>query len=234
VSIDVAALLDQLAANDPQVAAAAARALAASIPLTGRPPAQLLAAIALPAGLPAEPVLDLARAWQRPDMSGAALDELRDSTDSAIRERFAWLLKTVLAQEHASRAIAVLLDQSEAAQVRRWLLEGIERLVFSQSLGWSQLADVVTMLASAEAPVLRAGLAGLLSALPWRARSQQILESLLSDADAEVVAAAGHTLAGHPDAVRSLPSGVLENLRTHTNPLVRYVAAELDAAMTGN
>jgi ATP phosphoribosyltransferase regulatory subunit HisZ len=111
-----------LASADARVAAHAAEALlAAAVTLSGAPPAQLLAAIIMPVELPQASILNLARAWPRPEMSRATLDALRQTTDQRVRERLAWLLKTVLAPEHGSEAIDRVLDHAEDDEVRLWV-----------------------------------------------------------------------------------------------------------------
>ncbi|HEY6392101.1 MAG TPA: hypothetical protein VIX89_12530 [Bryobacteraceae bacterium] len=225
-------LFRNLAASDPKVAAASAEALlGSSCPLTGVPPPELLQAMTVGAGLPDDSLLNLARAWSRAEMSRAALDALHRSATAQDKERFAWLLKTVLAVEDAPEAIVCVLDSAEDARVRRWVLEGLERLAFGGFLGWEQLDSVVAALALERTPALRLGLASVLMALAWRPDNVHLLEPLLSDSHAEVVTAAARTLQGHPDAVRRLNPDVLDRLRIHTNPWIRHSAQELDEAL---
>lgn len=222
--------ITDLAATDASVAAHAADALmSSSAPLAGAPPAQLLSAIIMPTGLPHASILNLARAWSRPEMSRATLDALRRTTNARERARLAWLLKMVLAAEHGAEAIDLVKDGGENDEVRLWMLEATERLVFGGSLGWTQLADVVAMLAGSRNPTLRSKLPSLLMALPWRPENILLLEPLLLEDDPDVVSAAAHTLAGHPDAVRQLRPATLERLRHHSNPRMRHGGAELDA-----
>jgi hypothetical protein len=164
-------------------------------------------------------------------MSRATLDAIRQTTHLGERERLAWLLKTVLAPEHASEAISRILDRAEADEVRLWIVEAVERLIFGGSIGWDQLGGVIAMLAQSPSPALRAKLASVLTALPWRATNVQWLEPLLRDADPEVVSSAAHTLARHPDATRQLRPLTLEQLRANPNSLIRHAAASLDAAL---
>jgi hypothetical protein len=229
---DVERWIVELAEADERVASSAAEALLHSPKsLLGEPPAQLLSAVMSPIGLPTASILNLARAWSRPEMSRATLDALRRAADLRERERLAWLLKTVLAAEHGREAIKWVMDDAENDEVRRWIFEAIERLVFGGHLGWDELADVVTMAAGSRHATLRAALSALLTALPWRSANIHLLEPLLNDADPDVVSAAAHTLAGHPDAVRQLQPRTLEELRRHTNPRIRHGAAELDASL---
>jgi hypothetical protein len=78
---------------------------------------------------------------------------------------------------------------------------------------------------------LRAEVASLLTALPWRASNGPRLCVLLEDDDPEVIAAAAHTLAGHPEAAMLVPAELLASLRAHPNPWVRHVALELELAL---
>ena len=110
-------------------------------------------------------MLNLARAWSRVEMSRAMLDALAGAVGSEDKEQAAWLLKTVLAAEHRGEAIERVRWREEA-QVWRWLLEGLERLMFGAVVGWTEPRPVVERLVEG-APALRS-VAGLLSALPWR------------------------------------------------------------------
>ncbi len=225
-------LVHKLGAADESVAAQAAEALLSSPDsLSGDPPVELVMAITRPVGLPSAPILNLARAWSRPEMSRATLRALRQATAPRERERLAWLLKTVLAAEHYPEAIERALEPAESPDVRRWLVEAIERLAFARLVGWDELADVVTMLTISSSPTLRAALPSLLMALPWRSTNTRLLEPLLRDSDPGVVSAAAHTLAGHPEAVRELDPKLLDLLQRHRNPRIRYGATELAAAL---
>src|SRR5262249_23287353 len=118
-------------ATDRSRAVAAVEALLSSdAALVGSPPAELTAALIRGDATLDQPFLDLARAWSRPEMSRAMLDALAAAETVDEREQAAWLLKTVLAVEHAPEAIARVLDTRDDAQVRRWLVEALERLVF--------------------------------------------------------------------------------------------------------
>jgi hypothetical protein len=217
--------------NPSRVASAAEALLRSGASLEGAPPGQFVAAL-VESGPETEPaLLNLARAWSRVEMSRAMLDALSGAATCDEKEQVAWLLKTVLADEHCGEAIDQVLDSHEEPQVRRWLLEALERMTFAGVLGWEQLEPVVSVLASEREPVLRAGLAGLLTALPWRASNAQLLEPLLLDDHYEVVSAAVHTLARYPEAARTLDAKILAHLRAHANPMVRQSVAVLEESI---
>jgi hypothetical protein len=219
------------AAEPARVAEAAQTLLDSGASLEGAPPPQLVATL-LERGSEIEaPLLNLARAWSRVEMSRAMLDALSGAVGSEDKEQAAWLLKTVLAAEHSGEAIERVLDGREEAQVRRWLLEGLERLTFGAVVGWAELGPVVERLAGESAPALKAGVAGLLSALPWREESVGVLRWMLEDENAEVVSAAAHTLARHPEAVSGLDPGILERLRRDSSSMVRASGAVLAKAI---
>ena len=221
-------------ADRAQLEAAAARLLTGDAALTGAPPPRLIAVLTEDNTTLDEPLLHLVRAWSRPEMSRALLDALIAAPTVDARRQAGWLLKSVLAVEHRGEAIDRVLDTDEDAEVRRWLIEALERFVFGDALGWDELDPVVTALAGERAGVLRAGLALLLSTLPWRASNTALLEPLLLDDCHEVVSAAAHTLARHPEAVATLPPETLDRLRVHTNAMMRRCAAVLEASLRPN
>lgn len=214
-----------------EVAAAAEALLRSSAPLAGAPPSELLEAVARAPAPARDALLELARAWERPAMSRAALDALSRAAGRGEREQLAWLLKTVLAAGHAPEAALRVRDAAGDAAVRRWLLEGLTRLAFGGEVGWDALGGLVPALAADAEPAVRGGLPALLAALPWRPESAALLRPLLLDPDAEVAAAAAHTLSGRPEAAREVEPHVLAHLREHPSALVRHCAAELDAAL---
>jgi len=210
---------------------AAAALLRSDVQLAGPPPPALLSGIALGEARLHQPLLDLARAWSRPEMSRAALDAFHAAEAARERQELAWLLKTVLAVEHSPEVIARVHDDTEDMQVRRWLVEGLERLACGGALGWDELGVVVDTLAGEGSSSLREALASLLMTLPWRRENERLLATMLRDPDPIVVAAAAHTLAGYPDAVRDLDTRLLQYLRQHQNPLINQAVGELDAAL---
>jgi hypothetical protein len=205
--------------------------LSSNAALVGSPPRQFITALVNGGTSLDESFLQLACAWSRPDMSRAMLDALASVPTVREREQAAWLLKRVLAVEHSAEAIDRVLDTEEDAQVRRWLVEALERLALGADFGWDQLGPVVTLLAGERQPVLRSGLALLLSTLPWRPGNTPLLEELLLHDDHEVVSAGAYTLARHPDAVLTLQPTTLDHLRAHPNPMMRHCATLLEASI---
>jgi hypothetical protein len=210
---------------------AAIDSVLSSSPLAGPPPAQLIAAAVASPLFPDDSILNLVRAWSRPEMSRAALDALRALSTEQERERVAWLLKAALAVEHSTEAINRVLDHSENVQLRRWLLEGLERLAAAGSLGWEQLDAVIDSLAGEHHPALLSALASLLGTLPWREANLSLLEPLLHHSDYEVVSAAASTLARHPNAALRLDRKWIDHLRVHSNPMMRHSGEILDQAI---
>lgn len=213
------------------IAAAAESLLNSAASLDGPPPRQLISALIECGPATDQSLLNLARAWSRPEMSRAMLDELRGASTPGQKEQAAWLLKTVLASEQSREAIEQVLDKDEDGQVRRWLLEGLERITFGGGLGWNELTEVVSSLAGEPHPALRAGLASLLTALPWRPENAALLEPLLLDENQEVVSAAVHTLARHREAAQAVDPEILARLRVHASPIIRESATVLDESI---
>jgi hypothetical protein len=214
-----------------RVLAAAESLLNSGARLDGPPPGRLITALIEGADAVDPTLLNLARAWSRPDMSRAMLDALPAAATPDQKEQIAWLLKTVLAVEHSGEAIGRVLDSEEQPQVRRWLLEAVERMTFAGALGWDQLLPVVSLLGRERDPALRAGLASLLVALPWRPSNVLLIAPLLLDDNYEVVSAAAHTLAQHPDDARKLDTGILDHLRSHGNPMMKASASLLEQSI---
>jgi hypothetical protein len=199
--------------------------------MLGAPPNGLIRAIADGPSNDDQPLLNVACAWSRVDMSRAVLEALRGEADPARSERLAWLLKSVLATEHSTEAIAIVLDRGHSVDVRIWLAEGLERLVLGGALSWSDLDRVVDELESSHAAGLRARAASLFLSLPWRDGIAGRLAAMLDDPDSEVVAAAAHTLAMRPAAASTIAPKVIEQLRNHRDAWVRQIASELFAAI---
>jgi hypothetical protein len=218
-------------ASVASIVAAAESLLRSDIELCG-PPSPRLVKLLIESGTSIHgSLIDLVRAWSRLDMSGALLDALPHAATADQREQVAWLLKTALAMEHSDRAIEIVLDNDEPSQVRRWLLEGLERLVREGVVDVQRLVPIVSLLAAAQEPTLRAALPSFVGALPWSAASASALALLLEDDDHEVVSAAAETLAWHPDAVLTLDSRLLDRLRTHPNPMMQRSAMVLEGAL---
>jgi hypothetical protein len=193
--------------------------------LRGEPPADLIAALVTPSARPPEPVLGLARLWEREPMSAALLRHLR-AGDADARERCAWLLATLLASRQLGEAIELALDDAETPQVRRWLAEGLARLSAEGAAGWDRLGAVVDALADHPEAVLRAGALELVHSLPWSERSTEVGLARLHDPDHIVAASAVRVLADAGAAGRIDPATRRE-LREHPSPLVRELARSL-------
>jgi hypothetical protein len=227
---DPSDLLQRLGTAHQRVAAAEAL-LRLDAPLTGSPPSALISAFAQGEAHLHPPLLSLARAWPRSEMSRAVLDALHEAKDEREKEELAWVLKRVLAAEHSPEVIRLVRSAAESVEVRRWLLEGLERLAAGGALGWTELGVVVEALAEDRAASMREALASLLMTLPWRDENEALLAPLLRDPDPVVVASAARTLAGYPDAVRRIDPDLLQDLRRHGSPLINRAAADLDQAL---
>jgi HEAT repeat protein len=167
--------------------------------LRGRPPVELLTALTHLDYDVEHPVFELARVWQRDPICRALIGAFRDEPDPKLREHAAWLLKH-LGSPTAWPALAELVcDEQEPANVRRWLVEAIERLVASRALGWKEVGDLVIMLTHHPDASLRDGVVGVLAVLEGSDEKRRLLLELLRTDDDEVVLAS---------AVRALTSAL--------------------------
>jgi len=208
--------LDQRLCSPSEWTAAARQLTASDEPFTGPPPAGLLRAIARGPHAGGEPLLTVARAWSRPEMSRAALDALLAESDPESRAQLAWLVKHVLDAAHAPEVIAMVLDPQHPPEVRSWLVEGLERLVRGGALSWAELDPVVRHVERSEHPGLRIRVPSLLETLPWHDGNVPVLAALLDDADREVVLSAAHTLSMYPEAMSRLDPQRRERVRQLT------------------
>lgn len=134
-------------------------------------------------------VFELARAWDREPLCHALIASLRSESDARLREHAAWLLKH-LAAPSSWKAIADLAkSDDEPAQLRRWLLEALDRLAAGRAIGWRELGDVVTTLARDADSTLRDGVVGILVSLDRSDDKRRLLLDILRADDDEVVLA---------------------------------------------
>jgi hypothetical protein len=141
-------------------------------------------------------VFDLARAWAREPLCHALIAALRAESDPRLREHLAWLLKH-LAAPSSWKAIADLASgDEEPPQLRRWLLEALERLAAGRAIGWRELGALVTTVARSTDPSLRDGAVAILVALERSEEKRRLLLDILRvDDDETVLASAVNALA---------------------------------------
>jgi HEAT repeat protein len=163
--------------------------------LVGRPPIELLTALTdLDYDVEA-PIFEVARAWERDALARALVAALRDEPDVKLREHGAWLLKHLGSPSVLPALADMVSNEAEPPAVRRWLLEAIERLVASRSIGWREVGDLVTNFLRHSDPSLRDGVIGIIASLPKSEDKRRLLlETLRTDDDEVVLASAVHAL----------------------------------------
>jgi hypothetical protein len=213
--------------GDPMRAREAVDAIRANEGWTkGTPPSAVLAALAHVDYDAEGPVFELARAWDRHSMCTALIETLEAERDPKLREHDAWLLKH-LALPSAWEPIAALAqDEKESVGVRRWLIEGLDRLVAARAIGWHEVGELVTKLARHADATIRDGTIGILMSLEKSDDKRRVLLDILRHDDDEVViASAVHALAG------SLPveidQAIVDRLLAHPSERVQSSIKDL-------
>ena len=162
-------------------------------------------------------IFDLARAWDREPLCHSLIAALRSESDMRGREHSAWLLKH-LAAPSSWKAIADLArSDDEPVQLRRWLLEALDRLAAGRAIGWRELGDVVTEVARHPDASLRDGVVGILVSLDRSDEKRLLLLDILrADDDEVVLASAVNALANV--LPMELDPGLVERLLSHPEP----------------
>lgn len=171
-------------------------------------------------------VFELARAWDREPLCHALIASLRSESDVRLREHSAWLLKH-LAAPSSWKAIADLAkSEDEPAQLRRWLLEALDRLAAGRAIGWRELGDLVTTLAHDPDASLRDGVVGILVSLDRSEEKRRLLlEILRDDTDEVVLASAVNALASV--LPMDLDQELMNRLLGHSSPRVQRSVRDL-------
>lgn len=163
--------------------------------LRGRPPLELLMALTHLDYDVEAPIFEVARSWEREPISRALIAALRDEPEPKLREHGAWLLKHLGAPSSWPALAELVSNETEAASVRRWVLEAIERLVASRSVGWKEVGDLVNLLVRHPDASLRDGVIGVVAALDRSDDKRRVLlEILRTDDDEIVLSSAVHAL----------------------------------------
>jgi hypothetical protein len=165
--------------------------------LKGSPPPMLVAALSNVDYDADNPVFELARAWEREPMCHALVAALRGEAEPSVREHLAWLLKH-FAVPGSWKAIADIAGSNdEPAMIRRWLLEALDRLAAGRAIGWRELGDLATSVATSSTDAaLRDGVVGILVSLERSDEKRKLLlEILRADNDEVVLASAVNALA---------------------------------------
>lgn len=182
--------------HDPNTGRAAAMALRNRAHwLKGRPPVELLEALTRLDYDVEHPIFELARSWDRESLCKSLVGALRNEPDAKLREHNAWLLKHLGSPTALAAIVDTLKNEAEPPPVRRWLLEAIERLVASRSVGLRDVADVIETFVHHPDASLRDGVIGVIAALERSDEKRRLLLELLRTDDDEVVlASAVHAL----------------------------------------
>jgi hypothetical protein len=212
---------------DPDHAEAAAAELRSHPEwLRSVPPPALVAALASVDYDVEGAIFDLARAWDREPLCHSLIASMRAESEPRAREHSAWLLKH-LAAPSSWKAIADLArSDAEPAQLRRWLLEALDRLAAGRAIGWRELGDVVTTVSRHPDASLRDGVVGILVSLDRSDEKRRLLLDILRDDDDEVV------LASAVNALASvlpmeLDPGLVDRLLGHPSPRVQRSVRDL-------
>jgi hypothetical protein len=190
------------------------------------PPPALVAALANVDYDAEGAIFDLARAWDREPLCHALIAALRSETDMRVREHSAWLLKH-LAAPSSWKAIADLArSDDEPVQMRRWLLEALDRLAAGRAIGWRELGDVITAVARHPDASLRDGVVGILVSLDRSDEKRRLLLDILrADDDEIVLASAVNALASV--LPMELDPGLVDRLLGHPSPRVQRSVRDL-------
>lgn len=170
----------------------------------------------------------LARAWDREPLCHALITALRAEPEPRLREHLAWLLKHFAAPSSWKAIADLARSENEPNQLRRWLLEALDRLAAGRGIGWRELGDVVTTLARHPDAALRDGVVGILLSLDRSDDKRRLLLDILGADDDEVV------LASAVNALASvlpmeLDPGIMNRLLGHPSPRVQRSVRELIA-----
>jgi hypothetical protein len=171
-------------------------------------------------------VFELARVWDREPLCHSLIASLRSESDDRLREHSAWLLKH-LAAPSSWKAIADLAcSDDEPPQLRRWLLEALDRLAAGRAIGWRELGELVTTVARNPDASLRDGVVGILVSLDRSDEKRRLLVDILRTDDDEVV------LASAVNALASvlpmdLDPALTERLLGHPSPRVQRSVQDL-------
>jgi len=226
---------DELIAKleEPNEARAAVDALrSAPAWLKGPPPRPFLEALAHADYDAQRPVMEVARVWDREPLCRAILDGLKSEADSRHREHAAWLLKH-LAAPNAWKDIADLArSDSETTGVRRWLLEALDRLAAARNIGWTELGDLVRVLARHTDATLRDGTIGILRSLEPSEDKKKVLMDVVEHDDDEVVLTDALEALGAlaPFGDVDLDDETIARLLGHASDRVQRAAKELMAS----
>jgi hypothetical protein len=194
--------------------------------LLGTPPSTFVAALATVDYNADVPIFGLARAWEREPLCRALIASLRSETDMRLREHSAWLLKHLAAPSSWKAIAEIASSDEEPGQLRRWLLEALDRLAAGRAIGWRELGDLVTSLAKNPDSSLRDGVVGILVSLDRSDEKRKLLlEILRSDDDEDVLASAVNALASV--LPMDLDAVVGERLLGHPSPLVQRSVKDL-------
>jgi hypothetical protein len=194
--------------------------------LRGTPPPSMVAALASVDYDAEARTFELGRTWEREPLCQALVASLRSERDPRAREHTAWLLKHFAAPA-SWKAIAELASSSDdGVQLRRWLLEALDRLAAGREIGWRELGEVVTLVARHPDPSLRDGVVGILLSLDRSEEKRRLLLEILRTDDDEIV------LASAVDALASvlpmeLDPAVVERLLGHPSERVQRSVKEL-------
>ena len=218
-------LLAQL--GDPERAADAALELKQHPDwLSGVPPKTLVAALQSVDYDADRPVFDLARAWAREPLCHALITSLRSEPEARLREHAAWLLKHFAAPSSWKSIADLARSDDEGVQLRRWMLEALDRLAAGRAIGWSELGDVITTVSKHPDAALRDGVVGILVSLDRSEEKRRLLlEILRVDEDEVVLASAVNALASV--LPMQLDPAVVERLLGHPSSRVQRSVRDL-------
>jgi len=193
---------------------------------TGTPPPVVLAALAHVDYDAEGPVFELARAWDRLPMCSALILALEAERDPKLREHDAWLLKHLAVPSAWGPIAALAKDEKESVGVRRWLIEGLDRLVAARAIGWHEIGDLVMALARHADATIRDGTIGILMSLEKSDDKRRVLMDILRhDNDEVVIASAVHALAGSLPG--ELDQAVVDRLLGHASERVQSSVKDL-------
>jgi hypothetical protein len=132
-----------------------------------------------------------------------------------------------LAAPSSWKAIADLArSDEEPVQLRRWLLEALDRLAAGRAIGWRELGDVVSAVARHSDASLRDGVVGILVSLDRSDEKRRLLlEILRADDDEIVLASAVNALASV--LPMELDPGLVDRLLSHPSPRVQRSVRDL-------